>query len=42
MLIVIMGWVQFIQIAKEASWNYSSLYLIQGLVLSVTSYVANW
>lgn len=31
-LIVIMGWIQFIQIAKEASRNDSSLYLIRGLV----------
>lgn len=37
-----MGWIQFIQIAKEASWHDSSLYLIQGLVLSVTSYMAKW
>lgn len=37
-----MGWIQFIQIAKEASWHDSSLYLIQGLVLSLTSYMAKW
>lgn len=41
-LIVIMGWIQFSQIAKEASWHYSSLYLIQGLVHSVTSHTAKW
>lgn len=35
-----MGWIQFIQIAKEAGWHDSSLYLIQGLVSSVTSYLA--
>lgn len=37
-----MGWIQFSQIAKEASWHYSSLYLIQGLVHSVTSHTAKW
>lgn len=37
-----MGWIQFIQIAKEASWHDSSLYLIHTLALSVTSYVAKW
>lgn len=37
-----MGWIQFIQIAKEPSWHDSSLCLIQGLVLSVTSYMAKW
>lgn len=37
-----MGWFQFIQIAKKPSWHDSSLYLIQGLVLSVTSYMAKW
>lgn len=28
-----MGWIQFIQTAKEASWHDCSLYLIRGLVL---------
>lgn len=37
-----MGWIQFSQIAKEASWRDSSLYLIQGLVHSVTSHTAKW
>lgn len=36
-----MGWIQFSQIAKEASWHDSSLYLIQGLH-SVTSHTAKW
>lgn len=35
-LIVIMGWIQFTQIAKEASCHDSSPYLIQGLVYWVT------
>lgn len=39
-LIVIMGWLHFIQIGKEASWHDSSLWLIQGLQLSLSSHIA--